>query len=166
MMSKTMNKKIENGFTLIEALIAAVILAFGALALAQMMAVGVGMNVRTKDDTELATITTEYLEKIYQVGYRNLVVGGDLNPTAGSEDPAYSDLDVFPEADVPADSDHHVNATRYNVYWLIADGPGTICTAPYKVITVRVVSERIQGSTNSPAREMTMSVHLIDQFSF
>ena len=50
-----------NGFTLVESLIATFILGIGALALAQVLALGISMNVRSKDDTELTAMATKYL---------------------------------------------------------------------------------------------------------
>lgn len=159
-----MQSRMENGFTLVESLIAAFILGVGALALAQVLALGISMNVRTKDDTELTMIATKYLENIYQVSYRNLVIGGNLNPAPGTENPGYCTLNVLPESRIPIDTTLHKSAATYNVYWQIAAGTGTVSGAPFKVITVRVVSKRLQNHSVT-SREITMSVQVINQFA-
>ena len=159
-----MNRKWEGGFTLIETLIGVSILAFGSLALAQLLFLGTGLNVKTKDDTELATIATQYMENISQVSYRNLITGGTLNPASGSEDSHYSRLNVFPESNVPSNNTLHKSNARYNVYWDITNAAGTIAGAPYKVIRVRVVSKRLQN-TGSPSREITLRMEIINQFA-
>lgn len=159
-----MNPRIESGFTLIESLIATMILGIGALALAQVLAMGITMNVRTKDNTELTTIATKYLESSYQASYRKLIVGGDLNPASGSEDPAYCALNINPESRVPYDDELHRSLATYNVYWQITNGTGTVAGAPFKVITVRVVSKRMESKA-SYSREITMSVQVINQFA-
>ena len=153
-----------NGFTLVETLIATFILGIGALALAQVLALGISMNVRSKDDTELTAMATKYIESIYQVSYRNLVVGGNLNPAPGFENPGYSALNILPEARVPYSNQLHKSAATYNVYWQITDGSGTVSGAQYKVITVRVVSNRLMNQKVA-SREITMSVQVINQFS-
>jgi type II secretory pathway pseudopilin PulG len=157
-------KNTEKGFTLVESLILMFILGIGALALAQAMALGVSMNVRTKDDTELTAIASKYLESLYQVSYRNLVVGGSVNPSPGSEDAGYCALNVWPEASIVDTETHHKSAATYDVYWQIRDGSGTIAGAPYKVITVRVVSRRLQVQTLS-SHELTVSVQVVNQFA-
>src|SRR5262245_2222258 len=113
-----------NGFTLAESLVAIFVLGVGALALAQVLALGISMNVRSKDDTELTAMATKYLESIYQVSYRNLMVGGDLNPTPGAENPGYSALNILPESRVPYSNQLHKSAATYNVYWQISNGTG------------------------------------------
>ncbi len=157
-------KNAANGFTLVESLIVMFILGIGALALAQAMALGVSMNVRTKDDTELTAIATKYLESLYQVSYRNLVVGGNLTPNAGNENPAYCALNVLPEAAIVDSEIRHKSRATYDVYWQITNGDGTVAGAPYKVIKVRVVSKRLQVRTLS-AHEITVSVQVINQFA-
>jgi len=154
----------QAGFTLVESLVAMFILGIGALALAQVLALGVSMNVRTKDDTELTTIATKYLESIYQVSYRNLVVGGNLTPATGLEDPGYCALNILPESRILDTTNLHQSVATYDVYWQITNGDGVISGAPFKVVSVRVVSRRIQ-SNPGPLREITLSVQVVNQFA-
>jgi len=159
-----MRQQIESGFTLIESLIATLILGIGALALAQVLALGITMNVRTKDNTELTAMATKYLESMYQVSYRKLIVGGDLNPAPGSENPAYCALNIHPESRVPNSDEFHRSSATYNVYWQISDGVGTVAGAPFKVVTVRVVSNRMENKA-SFSREIVMTVQVVNQFA-
>jgi Tfp pilus assembly protein PilV len=64
--------RIEKGFTYVETLLSMFILGIGCLGLAQLFLVGIQTNVRTKDDTEIATTAQRYLERLYQQGYNQL----------------------------------------------------------------------------------------------
>jgi prepilin-type N-terminal cleavage/methylation domain-containing protein len=133
-----MNSK---GITLVEVLVAVLILAVGALALAQLFVAGVAVNARTKDDTQISTVAQQYLESLSELGYSGLVVGGNLNtPQAG-----YSAEDVVLEnSSTTSDSKiYHQNAVTYDVYWEITEGT-PIADVPYREVAVRVVCNRLE----------------------
>ncbi len=74
-------KKNENGFTLIEVLIALVILSFGILAVAKMQITSVGSNTNSRKYTEASTWGTSIIESIMSTAYddASLTTGNDNN---------------------------------------------------------------------------------------
>jgi hypothetical protein len=167
---KEMNKQ-ESGFSYIETLFAIFILGVGSLALAQLFIAGVQINVRTKDETEIATIAQKYLERLYHQGYSQLAtgVGGDLTvPTTG-----YSVVDVKVEdsAIVTNPSQFRQNEVRYDIYWRVAHcgnaTPTDACTDAQKIagkpwveISVRVVDQRLRMGARG--REVTVRAQVTD----
>ena len=145
----------QEGFTLVETLIAMVLLALGALALAQLLTAGVWINARTKDDFQIHTVAQEYLEQLYDSRYANLPVGGDLY----SAEPGYSLQDIKLEAgaSVADVQSFHQNEITYDIYWQISDA-GSVSNIPLKEIAVRVVSKRMDlGATQ---REITVKTQI------
>ena len=110
----------EKGMTLVEILVAILILAVGALALAQLFVGGVAINARTKDDTQVSTVAQQHLEALVEQGYSGLVVGGSLT----TADAGYSATVDLEESGTTSDSSKfHQNAVTYDVYWQIVDEP-------------------------------------------
>ena len=145
----------DRGFTLIEVLVSLLILAVGALALAQLMTTGVFVNVRTKDDTEISSVAQQLLEQIFRSGYDNLPLGGDLYSAVSG----YSQTGVRLEnsASTSDSSTYYQNATTYDIFWQVTDA-GTVANVPLKEIAVRVVSKRMDmGAT---ARETTVRTQI------
>jgi len=157
-----MIKTNEKGFTLIELLIAVAILGFGTLTLAELMTTGIWINVKSKDDSQMSSVGQQYLESLFEVGYTDLVVGGDLNPS-GTPDPLYSDIDVLVESSAASGtSDYHRNNVTYDVYWLITNGSAEIAESPYKEIAVRIVSDSID--LKGKVREATIRAQILRSF--
>ena len=103
--TKTSIKRLkkQDGFTLIEVLIALTIFAVGLLAIAAMQTSAIRMNSTGNRVTELSTLGIDRLENLMSLPYSNplLAVGGP-----------YSD---------PA----HPPPAGYNVNWTVANGPTT-----------------------------------------
>ena len=124
-MKKLLKKKILNqsGFTLLEALISATILAFGILSVFNLLVSSIRNNTQAMAVTEAATIAADKME------YLNALPGwADGNP--------HDDLD--------ADSDHQENREDgYTVAWDVED-KDIIGTIPQrKKITVTVTDGRL-----------------------
>ena len=83
-MRSTMNSDTESGFTLVEVLIAMVILAFGLIAVANLMVVAGSSNSLANHTTAAATEATEVLERLKAVPFLTLTAGGDLVADAGN----------------------------------------------------------------------------------
>jgi prepilin-type N-terminal cleavage/methylation domain-containing protein len=81
---KTVNQK---GFTLIETLIAMVVLVVGIVAVANLMLVATSTNSVANRGTAAATLAAQQLEQLARMPFNNLVDGGDLDgapcPDAG-----------------------------------------------------------------------------------
>lgn len=89
----------EAGFTLIEALIAIMILAIGLIAVANLLVVGAASNTIGNHSTNTTAIATETMERLRNIPFAtgnppvsqlDLMVGGDLNavPTCNDDVPA------------------------------------------------------------------------------
>jgi type II secretory pathway pseudopilin PulG len=74
----------EEGFTLIEALIAIVILIFGLAAIANLYAVAGGSNSAANQGTAAVTIAAERMEMLKATPYNELVDGGSLDSDQGT----------------------------------------------------------------------------------
>lgn len=157
--------RIEKGFTYVETLLSMFILGIGCLGLAQLFLVGIQINVRTKDDTEIATTAQRYLERLYQQGYTQLAsgVGGSL--TSAVVDFSALDIQLENSATVSNPQQFHQNEVTYDIYWQIAHcgnaTPTDVCTGaqriagqPWVEISVRVVDKRLE--MGAKGREVTV----------
>lgn len=79
-MKGSLNSK---GFTLIEVLVALVILAVSLLALAGLMTTTTKNNAFGGNLTEAATLAQDRLEELRVTGWDNIVNGNDTNPIRG-----------------------------------------------------------------------------------
>jgi prepilin-type N-terminal cleavage/methylation domain-containing protein len=78
----------EAGFTLIEALIAIVILAFGLISVTNLFVVAASSNQIGNYTTATATEASEVLERLKSIDFCSLAPGGDLANDAGTANPA------------------------------------------------------------------------------
>ena len=84
--------KSESGFTLVEALVAMLVLAVGITAVANLMVVGASSNSVGNASTASAAIASRELERLKAIEYNTLAVGGDLE----SDQFGFSALDDVP----------------------------------------------------------------------
>jgi type II secretory pathway pseudopilin PulG len=123
----------EAGFTLVEALCAIVILAFGLMAIANLMAVAATSNSVANQSTAATTLATQQLERLKNIPFTQpgvnvlnpaLAPGGDLENDVGG---------YFLDPDNPAFDDPAVDLQgvgRIRVRWQItAIDPRTIFIA-------------------------------------
>lgn len=82
----------EGGFTLIEALVAMVVLSFGIISVANLMVVAASSNAVGNEGTAAATIASQEIERLTAIPYDLLPVGGDVTADTGG---------FFADADVP-----------------------------------------------------------------
>lgn len=69
----------EAGFTLVEALVAMVILAFGLVAVSNLLIVATGSNGIANNMTASATVATDRMEQLKAAPFLQLAAGGDLD---------------------------------------------------------------------------------------
>jgi prepilin-type N-terminal cleavage/methylation domain-containing protein len=88
-----MSRDQEAGFTLIEALIAVMILSIGLIAVANLLVVGAASNTIGNHSTNTTAIATETLERLRNIPFATgnpptpvLVAGGDLEAAATCDD--------------------------------------------------------------------------------
>jgi prepilin-type N-terminal cleavage/methylation domain-containing protein len=141
-MLKTSNRATrssESGFTLVEALVAMVVLAVGITAVANLMVVGASSNSVGNAATASAAIASQELERLKAVEYNTLAVGGNLDadvPAAGLV-PAFFRVD-----DVPG-------VGRIRTRWTVQALAGT---PRIRFITIRAQGEGAMTGARSRAQ--------------
>jgi prepilin-type N-terminal cleavage/methylation domain-containing protein len=134
MMLTVQTQRNEEGFSLIEVMVAIVILTVGLLSLAQMMVVATNSNNLSGRMTSCSTIAKEQLERIKAAPFHSdpqtllrnpvLVAGGDTNATVGG----YSQL--YDEQGIPTNG-----PGMFEVRWQITDVPTGL---PYEMVRIQV----------------------------
>jgi type IV pilus assembly protein PilV len=81
----------EDGFTLLEGMMAAVVLAIGLLALAGMQGISLGRNVDANELTIATNLAADMVERI-QFNRRNAIVYGGIDTSNTSTQPAASNI--------------------------------------------------------------------------
>jgi prepilin-type N-terminal cleavage/methylation domain-containing protein len=155
--------KNKNGFALLELLIAMVILAFGALSLAQLMNLGIKLNVQTVDDTQAATLAQWKMEELTAIGYQFLSIGGSVDTDA-----TVSGVDYFDDFNEPN------SGVTYHRRWMIAPcghsdmsdcSPGeNYIQTPWYEISVRVTVNRMETIANTNPRQVTIKSQIVQPY--
>ena len=122
----------DDGFSLIEVLIAIVILTIGLLSLAQMMVLSTNANTLSGKMTSCSALANENMERLKATPFfsnpaaftRNaaLVAGGDINATVGGYSATY-------------DSNGNPGGNVYLVRWQITDVPSPL---PLQMIQIQM----------------------------
>ena len=138
----------ENGFTLIEALIAMVILALGIFALYSMQMASIQGNGRAARVTSAATWGADRLETLMTLDYDDpdLTDNNDTGANAGvtgldNTDTAGSEADSGPEVEGP-----------FTIYWNVADDYPAFGTKTVRVL----IQHNVQGVVKTVTQEFIM----------
>lgn len=78
-MQERRRRKNEQGFTLVEILVAVAILAFGLLAVGTMQIAGLGGSNRANSATDVSTVAMDCMEKIVGLTYAQTAASGTTN---------------------------------------------------------------------------------------
>lgn len=113
----------ERGFTLVETLIAAVVLTVALVAVAQLMAVSVRMHQIGRDSATAARLAQDKVEEMMKMNFTT-------NAAIQISSPGTLDGNVANYFDAPANS-------GYTRRWSVAAGP----TGNTRVVTVRIVPD-------------------------
>ncbi len=132
----------EAGFTLVEVLIAIVILAFGLVAVTNLLVVAGSSNSLASHTTAAAAEASEVLERLKAVPFLTLVAGGDLTADAGS----------IASCDATADANQCVVPANFNQFRTIP-GVGQVKTR-WQIVSVP--SAVMAGETTGSAFYITV----------
>jgi len=135
----------EAGFTLVEALVAIVVLVFGLMAVTNLMVVAASSNTVANQGTAAVTSATRVMDMIKATTFTNLTSGGSLMDT--------TDTGAAPDCNVAdlAFDDWHCNEAIQGVgtihtHWTIA------ATADPRLLHVRVQSEGLGALAGARSR--------------
>lgn len=125
----------ERGFTLVETLIAMVILTVGLVSMAELMAITLRMQMLGRNETAAIRLVQSKIDELVAVDFANatVAVGGSL------------DADVANYNDDPADGFHR--------RWQIAAVAGE---TNVRTLTVRIIPERNDRRTNAQVQLTTI----------
>ena len=156
-------KSKQNGFALVELLIAIALLSFAVLALSQLLAVGTRMNVQTKDDTQVATLAQWKIESLAAAGYQSLTAGGDLQNSINGYTETFSEPGqrvVYTQnwKIVPCGSATHTDPT------IPCSTSEEYLQTPWYEISVRVYCNRLNDTAGTQPREVTIKTILLQPF--
>jgi len=151
----TKREESQAGFTLVEALVAMVVLSFGLIAITNLFIVAAGSNSVANHSTAAAAQASEVMERLKAIDFNTLVAGGDLDNDAGSV--ADCDPDVNAQGCMAPDQYHLVRDIDgvgiIRVRWRIVDpgagGPDT------RFVVVRAWSEAPLAGPRSQAEFTT-----------
>jgi type II secretory pathway pseudopilin PulG len=153
-----MQHRTESGFTLLEALIAALILLIAIVFVAQLFVTALQQNRTSRENTHATAIAQSKLEELNAMPLEKLVYGGDLGKREGADDkpgtPGY--VDYVAVDDVDSDKIGVVPdkaSANYVRFWKIEPDPGG-WDGMYR-ISVRVVA--LRPGTASGREEVTLS---------
>lgn len=127
----------EAGFTIIEALIAIIILVFGLMAVTNLMIVAGSSNTAANHGTAATAQATETMERLKAIPFTTLTTGGDLASDVGT-------------ANCQEPANQCVVAGNFNVYRAIP-GVGLIRTR-WQIISVGadVLFIKVRSESTSP----------------
>lgn len=158
MLTKT--RRDQKGFSLVEVMVAVVILTIGLLALAQLMVMATRSNALSGRMTSSAAIAKERLELLKAAPFYtnatnrtvNPLLGGDLaaNATVGNVDSNVANYFAFYDADGQPTPANTASGALYLVRWEIRSvvTPGSNGTLPLAMRRIRVRCLPAQESGN------------------
>ena len=140
----------QNGFTLVEVLIALVLFSIGILAVSAMQITSIGGNTKARRYTEAVNLASIQMETLIALDFDDPLLDDDENADDGSDsgDGTSQDADNDGEDDSgnnyglddTVGADDMVAQGNYTIFWNIAnDYPLTSAAANNSVKTIRVI---------------------------
>jgi len=137
----------ERGFTLVEVLIATVILTVGLVSMAELLAISLRMQMLGRNDTAAIRLAQDKVDELMTANFDTALaiqIGGSL------------DDDVTNYNDTPAVNGF--STPGYKRRWTVAAGPADpgAVAADLRVLTVRVIPTTDDRRTSSPVELVTI----------
>jgi type II secretory pathway pseudopilin PulG len=136
----------EAGFTLVEALCAIVILAFGLIAIANLMLVAATSNTVANQSTAATTLATQQMETLKNIPFTNPPTTNAFNPALNPGGNLDADLAGYfnPPVDIPG-------VGEIRVRWLITGVPDPV-DAVVRTLFITVRAEGTGALTGARSR--------------
>ncbi len=136
----TDQKRNESGMSLVETLVAMLLVALVLLSVAQLFSVGVVVNKAADDITLVSSLASEKVSELKELPYDAIATGGSLNTDVAG---------FFDEPDVEGDG-----TADYTRRWTVTD------LATRKSIEVRVIATIL---TTGDVKQTTLGVLVADR---
>jgi prepilin-type N-terminal cleavage/methylation domain-containing protein len=135
----------ERGFTLIEVLVAMVILTIALVSMAELMAITLRMQQLGRNQTAAIRLAQDKIDELMNQNYTDvrLAIGGSLT------------ADQTNHFDVPQDEDG--NSLGYTRRWTVAAGPvdpAAVGNGATRVLTVRIIP-MLNNTRTAPPTDIT-----------
>jgi len=122
----TTNRRPEAGFTLVETLVAIVVLVFGLMAVTNLLLVAASSNSAANQSSAATSSATQVMDMLKSTNWNNLVAGGDVTTDIPTGVPAVCNtLTTPPPAGVYNCDDMVQGVGRIHTRWAITAVPGT-----------------------------------------
>jgi type II secretory pathway pseudopilin PulG len=154
MMNSTLDPNVrrgEAGFTLVEALVAVVVLIFGLTAVTNLLLVAASANSVANQSTEATASATQVMDVLRSTAWNQLQAGGDLDNDSTNPSPDCRNL-PNPVTGIFNCDDFIQGVGTIKTRWLITPGVGTVRLLQ---ITVRSEGRGALAATRSRANFTT-----------
>jgi type II secretory pathway pseudopilin PulG len=122
----TTNRRPEAGFTLVETLVAIVVLIFGLMAVTNLLLVAASSNSAANQSSAATAAATQVMDMLKSTHWDNLVAGGDVTSDVPTGIPATCDTLTNPPPNGVYNCDDFVPGVgRIHTRWAITAVPGT-----------------------------------------
>jgi type II secretory pathway pseudopilin PulG len=125
-MKPTTNRRAEAGFTLVETLVAIVVLIFGLMAVTNLLLVAASSNSAANQSSAATSSATQVMDMLKSTHWNNLVAGGDVTSDIPAGVPVECNTLTSPPPNGVYNCDDMVAGVgRIHTRWAITAVPGT-----------------------------------------
>jgi len=151
--------KNDSGFTLIESMVAAVILAVGLLALSGMQAMSLKRNINGSEMTRVSNLAADMVERI-QFNRRNVTAYHNINVSSGVTTCPATTVNVMANGDCNQWRTLLINSGLNNIVGTVVLNPAPPALDPLG-LTRSTVTVRLDWTTNSNVGTGSLTAKII-----